>query len=369
MRPILLSLLSLLAACAPDTDDPGPDPGVQDPAIIPDGWPKATCDALDPSRCAFPWPSDLYLAPQQDHATGLALTFGDDSLPATRQGVRLRPALFDGLDGYGLGVPAMFDVGPLSLDGLPGEWDGLAASVDVASSKSLLLRVSPDGLVPVPHWVEPDRSGISGTVATHHILRPAVILDPATDYVVALRDLQDPDGAPIPASAGFAALRDRVPTDDPGLASRRDAYEAMFDQLADLGVAREDLTLAWRFTTGSEQGLQGRLDGALAAARAEMPSGGTWALRDVTTYARTAADVPEGSGMPVNAYVRHHVKARRGRAHHARRGVYAQRRRGRRGVRRRHVHGGRARAGAPHGRGPGRRSGRRDGVWPRHVRR
>jgi hypothetical protein len=309
MRRLLLVWLLLAPACSADGDDAAAKRPVQDSAIIPEGWPKATCDALDPSRCAFPWPSDLYLAPAEASATGLALTFADDSLPATRQGVRLRPALFTGLDGYGLGVPAMFDVGPLALDGLPDEWGGLAASVDVASSKSLLLRMTEDGLVPVPHWVEPDRSGIAGTVATHHILRPAVILEPASEYVVVLRNLEAPNGAPIAASPGFAALRDRVPTDDPGIASRRDAYEAIFDRLAKLGVARQELTLAWRFTTGSEQGLHGRLDGALAAARAKMPAGGAWALRGVTTYARNADEVPVGSGMPVNAFVRHHVKA------------------------------------------------------------
>lgn len=319
-RLATLSALTLLAACAtePDksTDEPGTtaptdddrSPGTDDTGggddtgePIDDGpWPATDCDALDPATCALPWPSSLYLAPA-DTPTGVALTFGTTSLPANNGGDHMASAMFTGLDGYGLGTPILFDVGPLDFAGLPGEWTGLEDSVS-PDSPTLLLRVTDDGLEPVPHWVEPDRTAATGT---HTYLRPAVFLAPSTRYIVALRDLRSASGEPIAPSPAFAALQAGTDFDDPGIAQRRDHFATLFTELDEAGIEPGGLTLAWDFTTGSSERLQGRLDGALAAALDTAPDGATFTIDadETTEWVRE----PDDSDRPQHDVVWYHV--------------------------------------------------------------
>lgn len=300
------ALLLLLTACGPldrdPDDDADVDPSVvEDPAIIPDAWPPTPCDALNPGTCALPWPSDLYLAPDPDTPTGVRLTFDPQALPESRGGARMVPDLFDDLDGYGLGVAGIFDLGPVDLDLLPDEWSGLPASV-APGSRSLLLRHTPTGLVPVPHFIEPDRTASDSS--THLFLRPAVILEPGTRYSVVLRAWQTPDGDPVPVPEAFLALRDRIPTDDPGIAARRPSFESLFEDLDRFGVRRDDLQLAWSFTTSSDESRHGTLEQAIAAARGQDPEGGALSTRDLWSWSATPTADPED---PVDPHLRYRI--------------------------------------------------------------
>src|SRR5690554_4937006 len=108
-----LAITALLAACsepadteAPDTDlpdtseDAGPD---ADAGPLPTGR-TSECDALMPSYCTLPWPSNLYLKEDASRPTGYTLDFGAESLPESRDG-HVDPAPYERLDGYGLGTP------------------------------------------------------------------------------------------------------------------------------------------------------------------------------------------------------------------------------------------------------------------------
>ena len=271
-----------LAACGDDGSDAptdmaaGPD-GPETDLGVSEGDPD--CDPIDPSACALPWPSNLYLEPA-DTATGVRLAFGEESLPDNARRVHIAPGLFDGLDGYGHGTPILFDVGPLDFDALPGEWERMGDSVD-PGSPTLLLKQTAEGFERVPHWVELDRNA-SRSPLTY--LRPAVILDPATRYVVVLRDLPGADGATIEPSAAFAALRDGAPSGDPLLEARRGAFDGLFAELEAEGVDRSELVLAWDFVTGSTEALHHRLDRTLALTFESAPEGGTIAIDEVETF-------------------------------------------------------------------------------------
>ena len=99
------------------------------------------------------------------------------------------------------------------------------------------------------------------------IMRPGTRLDDGTRYLVAIRDLIDTAGTPITPRLAFRVLRDSVPDAEVSLAcgsncaaqlsARRPAMEDMFDRLALNGVAREQLLLAWDFTTASTEALTG----------------------------------------------------------------------------------------------------------------
>ena len=51
------------------------------------------------------------------------------------------------------------------------------------------------------------------------IIRPAINLEYATRYIVALRNMKDGSGALIAPSADFLAYRDDTPTGDPAMPS------------------------------------------------------------------------------------------------------------------------------------------------------
>src|SRR5690606_1144338 len=85
------------------------------------------------------------------------------------------------------------------------------------------------------------------------MIRPVTRLEDGRRYIIAIRNVVDQNGQPIPASPGFAALRDLTPTDDPDIEVRRPLYADIFARLEQAGVARENLQIAWDYTTASEQ--------------------------------------------------------------------------------------------------------------------
>lgn len=299
-----LALIASLASCDGDTDpeDAGPVATDAGPLEIPDGYPKAECDALDPTACALPWPSSLYLEPTEETESGVRLTFGARSLPTNNRNQPLRPETFAGLDGYGLGSAIVVGLGALDYDALPSEWGGIESSV-AADSPTLLFAVRDDGLEPVPHFVEPDLNGDASSPIT--FLRPAVVLDPATRYVVAFRDLRLADGGAVEPSEAFRALRDDLPSADVGVEARRADFEQIFGWLADAGVARDGLVLAWDFVTGSEAALHQRMNQSIARAFEAAPDGGTITVDEVTRFA--ASD--DGSGDELDPFVRYRLSA------------------------------------------------------------
>jgi hypothetical protein len=303
VRALLLALLAVGCDDGADSDAGVQDAGAGDagPLVIPQGWPKAECDALDPSACALPWPSSLYLEPA-DTPSGARLTFGERSLPANQRRRPIAPAMFEGLDGYGLGVPVIADLGPLDYDALPREWGGIGASME-PDSPTLLFAVRDGALERVPHFVEPDLRAGDATIT---LLRPAVILEPATRYVVAFRDLTDPAGAPVEPSDAFRALRDGAPSEDAGIEARRARFEELFGWLVDAGVAREELVLAWDFVTGSEAALHRRLDQAIARSLEQAPDGGALVVDEAVRFA--AAD--DGTGDEIDSWIRYRVRGR-----------------------------------------------------------
>ena len=229
-------------------------------------WPVQDCDPLVPQQCAMPWPSNLYLAPDATRQTGYTLTFGSASLPRNRLRRFIDPAPLKRLDGYGLGV-ALHAVFPdVDLSGMADE-EHIERSLD-EDSAVIWLAVAADGQVKrVPFWVELDAREQDPAQRVLYV-RPAVILEPATRYIVAFRGLKDTRGQLIPASPAFASLRDGAPSQDLAVSSRVERFASIFAILEGQGVERASLTLAWDFVTASQQALQGDLvwmrDDALA---------------------------------------------------------------------------------------------------------
>ena len=230
------------------SDVSGDDVGDEEPAE----YPLSTCDDLNPGVCAFPWPSNLYLEPDEERATGYQFSFAEETLPANNAGNHVNPALFDHLDGYDLGVPIMVQFPNLDDSGLPGEYE-IADSMN-DDTPILLYQVDGESLERIPFWAELDALEDDEEEKTLFI-RPAVILEPGTRYVVALRELETTDGEVIDASDDFAALKQGDTSGDAVLAYRQERFDEIFDLLENDGVETESLTLAWDFVTASSEAL------------------------------------------------------------------------------------------------------------------
>ncbi|HMJ14511.1 MAG TPA: hypothetical protein VK524_24030, partial [Polyangiaceae bacterium] len=107
------------------------------------------------------------------------------------------------------------------------------------------------------------------------MLRPVVRLKNATRYIVAIRRVVDAAGVPIEPSPTFRALRDGSSDPEPSVKSRRRLYRDIFDRLALVGIPKDDLQIAWDYTTASRDNITQHLvqmrDDALAAVGGDGP--------------------------------------------------------------------------------------------------
>ena len=215
------------------------------------------CDPLMPIDCSMPWPSSFYLVPDESRQTGYTLTFGETTLPQNNSGEGVDPAPYERMDGYGVGSFVVVLFPNLDTSTLAPE-DDIAQSM-AEDAQIILLEVDESGdATRVPYWAEPDFKAADSAFATL-MVRPAIILDEETRYVVAFRDLVDLDGEPIPPSAAFALLRDGATENIPELAPRQARFEEVFTILEGAGISRDDLTLAWDFVTASSEAMHGAM--------------------------------------------------------------------------------------------------------------
>ena len=269
---------------APATDVPADtvDPSLTD------------CDPLVPQECSLPWPSNLYLVPDATRRTGYTLTFGHTSLPANLDGHHANPAPFARLDGYGLGVPIMVILPNVDISQWADE-NHITRSMDM-NAQAMLFQVSGTTLTRVPYWAELDSHEPDASKQTL-FLRPAVILNEATTYIVVFRNVADTMGHMITPSPAFVALRDHQTASMTNLAPRQARFDAMFTLLEANGIPRNTLTLAWDFNTASGEALHGPLlairDAALGVTGAQGP---VLNVTQYTEYAPTA----DGTGRDVD---------------------------------------------------------------------
>lgn len=211
------------------------------------------CDPIDPSECALPWPSNLYLVDDASTATGARLQFGETSLPKGKQ--QISPEPWNDLDGYGVSTPIMFKAPNLDLANLPseteprGSWDGELGD-------AAIFKVhADDSLTRIPFWAEQDlREDPEKAV---YYLRPAVILEEGARYIVMLRNLKNTDGETLARSDAFDTLVRGDGGGDPRLKDRQERFDWVFARLQDQGVDKEDLYLAWDFNVASHDALHG----------------------------------------------------------------------------------------------------------------
>lgn len=256
MRARALRLLSFCLLLAPsaltacDDGDGGGDagPGLSD-AGAPDDPARDDCEALDLEFCVTPWPSDYYLVDDPTTPSGHRLNLGPTTLPRSRTRGRRHsePAPFNTRDGWSVNGTLIAYLPGATATGLPDPSE-IADSIEM-TSPTILMNAETGELV--PHFSEIDESTYTEDAPQALMIRPVVVLDHETRYIAAIRGVVDAAGAPVAPSPTFAALRDGTDTDVATIEARRDHFEQLFATLESNGAARDQLQLAWDFTTSS----------------------------------------------------------------------------------------------------------------------
>jgi hypothetical protein len=209
------------------------------------------CDPLVPTYCGLPFPSDVYLKPDPDGKTpsGRSVRFGKTTLPRALGTTPVDPALFHDLDGFSTGQAPMTHLPGAVPDGLP-DPDTIADSLR-DDSPTILLEA--DTLQRVAHFVDIDYSHDQDD-RRMLMIRPVVRPKDSTRYIVAIRGVKNAAGDVIEPSEAFVALRDGTSSPEKSVELRRALYDDIFARLDQAGVARDDLQIAWDYTTASREG-------------------------------------------------------------------------------------------------------------------
>ena len=226
----------------------------------------AGCDPLDTKRCLLPFPSNAYTQPDTATDTGLRVAMPVGALAANASGVDIDLTEWNRNDGFSPNTPLL-----AFLPGLDATASNLPTWTDIGASladDATVVLVDADTGERVPLWAELDAKADDDSDRLLTIL-PAVSLPEGHTFTVGLRGMQTAAGDTIEPSVSFVVYRDNMTTAIEAIESRRPDMEAGFAALADAGVSRSDLQLAWTFTVASTRNISERMlhirDEALAA--------------------------------------------------------------------------------------------------------
>ena len=251
---VTLALAALaLPACGDDGGDDAGDTGddaADDGGLAPLDLPDGCQPLLGGHHCTAPYPSDYFLVDDPSTPTGKRVQPSGAASMLTVTGLAAdveTAEVHDGASAIPTIVAALPDeVADTGLAHIAGPAEDSLAD----DARTILL--APDG-TRVPHYVDVDpRAEDPGRRAI--VIHPLVALEHRTRYVVALRRVERPDGAPAAPAEGFRRLRDGEAAGEPALAPLIDRFETdIFAPLAAAGWERADLQLAWDFTVGSRE--------------------------------------------------------------------------------------------------------------------
>ena len=268
------------------------------------------CDPFDPSLCMQPFPNDYFTVADGSTATGRRLNFRADAMPQNKNGVPIDPTDFNRADGFSPGsavtvkIPevetqAAFDntgFVPITDPGAFADSDQPAVVIDADSGDRQPIFAELDAN---PNHYQP-----GDTADVNLIIRPTVNFLEGHRYIVALRNIRDAADNAVDAPMAFRVYRDNIATTDPDVEARRPHMEDLLSTLADDGIQRSGLYLAWDFTVASEHSLAGRAlairDDALAQLGDDTPGDSSIDGNAPTFHITSVQDAPDPD-VPDNA--------------------------------------------------------------------
>jgi hypothetical protein len=256
-----------VAGCSKSTDSGPPKVAAPAPSVA---WVHLTCDPLVPTKCGYPFPSNVYTVDATDTPTGRRVKIDDAMIPTASNGGKGSGAPWSKSDGFSAGASLLTHLPGATITGLAGP-DSVQRSLDADSPTVVLDTMTGQR---VPHFAELDRAE-GDSEQRSFVIHPVVPLADGRRYIVAIRNVRTADGDVAPSPV-FKALRDLESSTEPSVDARRALYEDIFARLTAANVARADLQLAWDFTTASRENVTGWLlhmrDEALARAGDSGPA-------------------------------------------------------------------------------------------------
>jgi pimeloyl-ACP methyl ester carboxylesterase len=248
------------------------------------------------SHCLGPMPSNLLTRPDPSTPTGLRvhLTEQNFSEGVFAYAARfLDPALLNLADGFS-------PTGEIVIP-LPCEVARQDLPQDLESSvrpDSAVLVIDTSTGERVPFHVRLDPRGLQNEPPQFFlILIPGRPLRLATPHIVVLRRaLRSADGSPVPLAPGFERFLSEEPDGDPNLARLQPLFEKLFLFLEQrLEIRRQDLLLAFDFTTRSEESISSPMlhlrDETLRWTRENPPEATERTVRQGIVYPSEACEV------------------------------------------------------------------------------
>ncbi|MEM6544662.1 MAG: hypothetical protein AAF680_07145 [Pseudomonadota bacterium] len=262
LRFLPLLTVCVLSACSDSRSLSVPDPApLPTPAPAPEPEPvfsvdpstidvsdAATCDITDPALCLFPFPNDFFTRTDDSTPTGLRIDFSPQSIPRNVDDDEFDVSEHNRNDGFSVGQTILTHVPGLDLllSKAP-TLVNMERSLDADSSIQLLHADSGERQLV---WAELDASVEEGEPSAL-MIHVGESLQPGARYVVLLQNLLAGDGEPIEPTDVFKVYQEAIPSEVPELEARRESFESIFDVLEENGITREEVTLAWEFTTAS----------------------------------------------------------------------------------------------------------------------
>ncbi len=262
---------------ATDTADTGDD--AVDPIEL-DLDPNCSPFAMG-NDCLTPWPSVFHTREDSESPTGLRLNYSIDNFVSPDGELPVDPAMFNFADGASPVSPLLINLGrDVAAELL---WGPLDAAESLGADVPIVL-VDIDTGERVPLLTEMDQNqrdmGYDGRHAL--VIRPMAPLRNGGRYAVGLSTaLTDIDGTPFTSPPAFAALRDGQETTDTRLEAARERYEDVFSALADAGLARTELLVAWEVPVASEEQVLGPIRSMIATADIENAAGVPYVITSV----------------------------------------------------------------------------------------
>ncbi len=243
----ILGSLALSGACVDDLQVVQKTPAKRE-APAPVFW-GPDCDPIVPWHCGFPFPSSTALVDDPSTPTKKRVAFRAGALPRWKKGTtETNPAPWNDSDGFSASGTLLTYMWRATAKGLPTEDD--IASSTTPRSRTIVMEADTGALV--PHFSDLDMS-VKSDDDRAIIIRPVARLRDRTRYIVAIQGVVDADGAVLPPSPAFLALRDGTAFEHPTIAPRRALYADILGRLDKAGVARKNLQLAWDFQTASRE--------------------------------------------------------------------------------------------------------------------
>ena len=216
---------------------------------------REECNPLGGPACMMPWPSSAYLIEDSSTVSGYRVDVPAAAMPVNADSIAIESDVYNTYDGFAVAGPMLVDFPTgVSVDGLPPLSD-IAKSLEASSS---IVVVDMDTGERLPFFAEPDMNAAAPEERAL-IIRPMVRMAPATRYAVGIRNtVKAADGSALPVPEGFAAILEGKEIKHP-LFARMGNYEDIFSSLADAGLPKSELVLAWDFVTASDESLTGDL--------------------------------------------------------------------------------------------------------------